>query len=162
MGRDAITGLAVLAASLALFWGTLGLERHPMVPVGPGFYPRIVLGISAAFALWLVIADMVSRRGRPVVPVAMGTQPERARANYTLVVVAFGIFGAYVVALPWLGFRVATPVFLLAMQAVLDRPRNARRWALLAVIAIVATVVTYFVFERYLHVLMPRGRWTGF
>ena len=99
MGRDAITGLAVLAASLALFWGTLGLERHPLVPVGPGFYPRIVLGISAAFALWLVIADVVSRRGRPVVPVepalertnrGTGTQPERARANYNLVAVAFG------------------------------------------------------------------------
>ena len=152
MGRDGYTGLAVLAASLLLFWGTLGLERHPMVPVGPGFYPRIVLGITAFFALMLVVSDL---RRKPPKP---GTQT----FNYTLVVVAFGIFAAYVVSLPWLGFRVSTLLFLLAMQAALDRPKTPRRWTLLAVIALVATAVIYLVFERYLHVLLPRGRWTGF
>lgn len=156
VGRDAITGLVVLAASLLLFWGTLGLERHPMVPVGPGFYPRIVLGITAAFALLLIVADLVSHRKR-----AAAAAPART-LNYRLVVVTFGIFAAYVVSLPWLGFRLATFAFLLAMQAALDPPRTPRRWTLLAVIAIVATAVIYLVFERYLHVLLPRGLWTGF
>jgi hypothetical protein len=31
-----------------------------------------------------------------------------------------------------------------------------------AVIALATAVATYFVFERYLSVLLPRGRWTGF
>jgi hypothetical protein len=169
VGRDAVTGLVVLAASLALFWGTLGLERHPMVPVGPGFYPRIVLAITAAFALVLVIADMVSRRkrGAPRPPVARSApRPPVARAatapNYALVLVSFGIFAGYVVLLPWLGFRVATPIFLAAMQVALERPSNARGWARVAAVAIIATVATYLVFESYLHVLLPRGRWTGF
>jgi hypothetical protein len=78
------------------------------------------------------------------------------------VVIAFGVFSAYVVSLPWVGFRLATLIFLVAMQATLDRPKNPRRWVLLAVIAIVATAVIYLVFEHYLHVLLPRGRWTGF
>jgi hypothetical protein len=78
------------------------------------------------------------------------------------VVVAFAIFTAYVVSLQWLGFRLASAVFVLVMQATLDRPKTSRRWALLAVIAIIATAVIYLVFERYLHVLLPRGRWTGF
>jgi len=151
------TGLAVLAASLALFWMTLGLERHPMLPVGPGFYPRIVLGVTAAFGLGIAIAGFVARRrGGPVaVPAA---QPP----NHGLVAAAFGIFAAYILAMPWLGFRVATFLFLLAMPAALERPRTRRRWLLVAAIALVATVVVYFVFERYLHVLLPRGRWTGF
>jgi hypothetical protein len=157
MGRDGFTGLVVLAASLLLFWGTLGLERHPMVPVGPGFYPRIVLGITAGFALLMVVGDILTRRKRAAAPAAAA-----ASLDYRLVVVVFGIFGAYVVCLPWLGFRVATLVFLVAMQAALDTPKDIRRWTLLAVIAIVATAVIYLVFERYLHVLMPRGRWTGF
>jgi hypothetical protein len=162
MGRDGITGLVVLAASLLLFWGTLGLERHPMVPVGPGFYPRIVLAITAGFASVLIVADVIARRRARVVPVETGTQPKHARPNYRLVVVAFAIFTAYVVSLQWLGFRLATAAFLLVMQAALDRPKAPRRWALLAVIAIVGTAVIYLVFERYLHVLLPRGRWTGF
>ncbi|MGH6610318.1 MAG: hypothetical protein ACRECQ_08685, partial [Burkholderiaceae bacterium] len=58
MGRDAITGLVILAASLFLFWATLGLERHPLVPVGPEFYPQLVLGATALLALLLVISDV--------------------------------------------------------------------------------------------------------
>jgi putative tricarboxylic transport membrane protein len=159
MGRDACTGLAVLAASLALFWMTLGLERHPMLPVGPGFYPRIVLGVTAAFGLGIAIAGFVAhrRRGAPAAAV-----PAVAPPNYGLVAAAFAIFAAYILAMPWLGFRVSTFLFLLAMPAALERPRTARRWLLVAALALVSTVVVYFVFERYLHVLLPRGRWTGF
>lgn len=156
MGRDGYTGLAVLAASLALFWATLGLERHPLVPVGPGFYPRIVLAVTAAFAALLIVVDVLSRRRAPVAPAP------RTRSNYALVLIAFGIFAAYVVALPYLGFRLATLAFLLAMPVALERPPDRRRWLVVAVVAVVATAATYFVFERYLHVLLPRGRWTDF
>ena len=156
MGRDAITGLVVLAASLVLFWGTFGLERHPMVPVGPEFYPRIVIGVTALLALCLVAADVVAhRRGRAV---AAAAKP----AHYGTVALAFGVVTAYVIALPFLGFRVATLLFLIAMQVALEPPRGTRRWIAVVVLAILTTAVTYLAFEQYLHVLMPRGRWTGF
>ncbi len=58
LSKDGWGGLAVLAASLFLIWLTLGLQDSPLVPIGPGFYPRIVLGITAVFALALVIADL--------------------------------------------------------------------------------------------------------
>ena len=45
------------AASLFLFWLTLGLKDNPLVPIGPGYYPRIVLGVTAAFALALLLWD---------------------------------------------------------------------------------------------------------
>ncbi len=158
MGRDGLTGLAVLAASLALFWATLGLERHPMVPVGPGFYPRIVLGLTALFALGLVVADLLARR-RQAAPAAAGGPGAR---NYPLVAAAFGVFAAYAFALPWLGFRLSTFFFLVAMPVVLERPADRRRWILIGVLALAATAVIYYAFEAYLHVLLPRGRWTGF
>lgn len=157
MGRDGYTGLAVLAASLGLFWATLGLERHPMVPVGPGFYPRIVLGLTALFALGLLVADVVAHRRRAPASVAAAGE-----GNYPLVALAFGVFAAYALALPWLGFRISTFLFLVAMPAVLERPAAPRRWLLVVAIAVIATGVVYYVFEHYLHVLMPRGRWTGF
>ena len=53
IGKDGWAGLAILIASLVLFGLTLGLKDSPLVPVGPGFYPRIVLGITAALsACW--------------------------------------------------------------------------------------------------------------
>lgn len=158
MGRDAITGLVILAASLFLFWATLGLERHPLVPVGPEFYPQLVLGATALLALLLVISDVFKRRRAQV-----AAPVPAIRANYALVVVAFAIFAIYVITLPYLGFRIATFAFLIAMPLALEPPRGARRrWIVVFVVALVATVVTHLMFENYLQVLLPRGRWTGF
>jgi hypothetical protein len=56
---------------------------------------------------------------------------------------------------------VATFLFVGGLQAALERPRGARWWRVLA-IALVTTVATYYAFEGYLSVLLPRGRLTGF
>ena len=162
MGRDGYTGLAVLAASLALFWATLGLERHPMVPVGPAFYPRIVLGITALMALALVVMDVWGRRRAAPSPLGEGRGGGITAPNYALVVACFAIFTVYVVAMPYLGFRLSTLLFLLAMPVALERPQSTRRWIVVLVLAIVATFATHLLFERYLHVLLPRGHWTSF
>ncbi len=157
MGRDAITGLVVLAASLALYGATLGLEKSPLVPIGPAFYPRIVLGITAALAAILVAVDVLARRRAGAAP-----SPPRPKLRYAMVAVMFALFGAYVLALPYAGFRVSTFAFVVAMQAALDPPRGMRRWAIVAIVALVATAGTYYTFDSYLQVLLPRGRWTDF
>jgi hypothetical protein len=152
LSKDGWTGLAVLAASLFLFALTLDLKPSPLVPIGPGFYPRIVLGITAALAASLVLFDLLAAQ-RP----AAGDG-----ANYALVLTVFVVFGIYVGALPFLGFRIATLLFIAALQAVLEPPKSARGWIVIAVTALVTTAVCYIVFERYLQVLLPRGRWTDF
>lgn len=154
LSRDGWGGLVVLATSLFLFALTLDLKESPLVPVGPGFYPRIVLALTAVFALALVVADWRARGRRAV--------RERSGANYRLVAAMFAVFGLYVGALPYLGFRVATFVYLAAANAMLAPPRGMRGWLRVAALALVTTVVVYYVFERYLTVLLPRGRWTGF
>jgi hypothetical protein len=155
IGRDGIAALVILAVSAVLFALTLGLQDNPFVPIGPGFYPRLVLGATAALALGLLISDAAIQRRRAIAPA-------RVRHDYRRVVLLFVAFGLYVAALPLVGFRAATFVFLVLAQAVLDAPRDRRRWLVLLAVALVATAATYFVFERYLSVLLPRGRWTGF
>jgi hypothetical protein len=159
IGRDGWASLVILAFCAALWWMTLGLKDNPLVPIGPGFYPRIVIGVTAFFAALVVIGDALARRGGGV-----AGKPAQAaeRANYTLVLVSFAVFGAYVLALPGLGFRVATFLYVTAAAALLARPLGAKRWIAILVLALLTAAVTYFVFERYLLVLLPRGRWTGF
>jgi putative tricarboxylic transport membrane protein len=152
LGRDGWAGLAVLAASLVLFGLTLGLEGNPMVPIGPGFYPRIVLGVTAVLSAWLVASALLARK-RERAPPAI---------HYGLVGAMFAVFGLYAGALPFLGFRVATFLYVAAANALLDPPRGARGWARMALIALLTVAATYLVFERYLLVLLPRGSWTGF
>ena len=152
LSRDGWAGLVVLAASLVLFGLTLELRANPLVPIGPGFYPRIVLGVTALLAVLLVVADWyAAKKAGPRVP-----------ADYAAVVLQFAVFGIYAAALPWLGFRIATFAYVAVTNALMDPPRGARQWARVAAIALASALATYFVFEHYLSVLLPRGRWTDF
>jgi putative tricarboxylic transport membrane protein len=153
LSKDGWGGLAVLAASLFLFVLTLGLRDNPLVPIGPGYYPRIVLAVTAAFALALVVMDLVSPGPRA---------GPAGKLNYLLVVEMFAVFGLYVGALPYVGFRISTFFYVAATNTLLDFPNNPRGWLRVALVALITTVVVYYVFERYLTVLMPRGRWTDF
>lgn len=153
LSRDGWGGLAVLAASLFLFALTLGLKDNPLVPIGPGYYPRIVLAVTAAFALALIVMDVM-----------VTSRPARAveKLNYVLVLEMFAVFGLYVGALPYVGFRISTFLYVAATNALLDVPRTVKGWARVLLIALITTVAVYYVFERYLTVLLPRGRWTNF
>ena len=152
LSKDGWGGLAVLAASLFLFALTLGLKDNPLVPIGPGFYPRIVLGVTAVFAFALVVADVWA----PKKP----SQGEKL--NYLLVLEMFVIFGLYCGALPYLGFRICTFLYVAATNALLDVPKRWKGAARVLAVALITTVVVYYAFERYLTVLLPRGRWTNF
>ena len=157
MSRDGIAGLAVLAASLVLFALTLDLKVNPMVPVGPGFYPRIVLGLTAVLSLGLVIGDVLAHRRQGPAPAAA-----KDRLNYPLVAISFGVFALYCIALPGLGFRIATFAYVVASNVLLAPPRGAKGWAGAVVLGLLTSFLTWLIFERYLSVLLPRGRWTQF
>jgi putative tricarboxylic transport membrane protein len=151
--RDGVGGLVCLAGALLLLWASRDIPQPALVPIGPGFYPRIVLGVTAALGAALLAADLWRRRPAPAPP---------ARVSYRLVLLTFLIFTVYVFLLPLLGYRVSTLLFVAGLQAALDPPRRRRDWALIGLVAVVSMLVTYYVFERYLSVLLPRGRLTGF
>jgi putative tricarboxylic transport membrane protein len=153
LSRDGWGGLAALAASLFLYALTLGLKDNPLVPIGPGYYPRIVLAITAVLALAVVVADLWAKKAAP---------PPREKLNYAMVAAMFAVFGLYCGALPFLGFRIATFIYLAVTNAMLDYPKGAKGWLRVLAVALITTVVVYFAFERYLSVLLPRGRWTDF
>jgi putative tricarboxylic transport membrane protein len=151
LSRDGVAGLVCLGGSLWFLALTRGLPQPALVPIGPAFYPRILLTITALLSAALVVSDLVRRRraARP------------APVRYGLVLLTFAIFSVYVALLPSLGYRVATFLFVGGLQATLERP-HGRRWGLVLAVALATTLATYYVFERYLSVLLPRGRLTGF
>jgi len=157
-GRDGIAGLIGLAVSLFLLPLSFGLPKLPIVPIGPGFYPTLVLVFMGVTSVALIVQDILAQRraaprDRPT--------PEQAKRAYGLVLAAFIIVIGYIVLLPLLGFRISTAIFVAVFQAALERPTTLRQWAIQLAIAVAAAALTYLVFERYLSVLLPRGRWTG-
>jgi len=157
IGRDGLAGLVVLATSLAFFWLTLGLQRNPLLPIGPGFYPRIVLGITGLLGLALVLADALARRELRAAPPEAGLP-----RNYRLVALSFGAFAVYVLLLPGLGFRIATFIFVAAGNLLLEPPHRPAHWLRALALGAATALIAYYVFEQYLLVLLPRGRWTDF
>jgi hypothetical protein len=158
LGRDGIAGLVGLAVSLVLLPLSFGLPKLPIVPIGPGFYPAIVLAFMAVTSAVLVIQDIVAqRRAAGPAPSEPAAGPRRA---YGLVAAAFAVVAAYIVLLPYLGFRIGTALFVATFQFVLERPATLYRWLILFAIAIATSLITYLVFDTYLSVLLPRGRWT--
>ena len=160
LGRDGIAGLVCLAGSLWLLALTRGLPQPALVPVGPGFYPRIVLVVTALLSAVLLGSDVLSRRRKPHGERARTGTARSAQPHYRLVAVTFAVFAGYVLLLPFLGYRIATVLFVVALQLVLQ-PGGERHWVRVLVVALATAVVTHLVFESYLSVLLPRGRWTG-
>lgn len=165
MTRDFVAGLACLAISLVLLAATRGLpEASILVPIGPGAYPRVVLGITAVLSALLLWNGWRARRSTALQPSPrQGSEASGvAEKNYGLVLAAFAVFGSYTLLLPYLGFRIATLLFVAAMQALLEPPRSARAWLVLIVVALTTALGAHAVFERGLSVLLPRGAWTAF
>ncbi|HET8575920.1 MAG TPA: tripartite tricarboxylate transporter TctB family protein [Methylomirabilota bacterium] len=155
LGRDGWAGGVCLLGSLWLLLLTRGLPQPALVPIGPGFYPRIVLAVTAVLSAVLIGTDLLARRRSRPARAAPGVP-----RNYRLVWITFGIFTAYVLLLPALGYRLATFLFVLAIQLALE-PEVRRHWIRILVIALASAVLTHFVFERWLSVLLPRSRWLG-
>lgn len=149
MGRDGVVGLVLVAFSGVFFWQTLGLPAPAFLPLGPAFYPRLILALLAGLGLGLVGLDIAATRR------AAATRP--AAADYRAVLITFGVFTAYILVLPLVGYRVATFLFVAGMQAALKPPRPSDL-PLLLLVALVTTGLTYYAFEVYLQILLPRGR----
>jgi hypothetical protein len=156
--RDSISGLVCLAISLAMLFMTLALPPASMVPIGPAFYPRIVLSVTALLSLALIGLDLKAARGNVNAPKPAQAGPP---PNYRLVLATFVLFGLYIALLPKLGFRISTALFVLALQITLEWPRSSMRWLLVVAVAVATSLVCYFIFENYLSVLLPRGTWSA-
>jgi len=152
MGRDGAIGLGLLAFCGLLYWQTGAVSVPPFVPIGPAFYPRIILILLAALAVWLIAESVVRGWGhaRPA-PKAGAAAP-----NYRLVTICFLIFGGYVIALSLIGYLVATVLFVLGLGWLMG-PRQMRGLPTLAAVAVGTALVTFLLFEKYLHVFLPRG-----
>ncbi len=157
MRRDTITGGVCLLISVALLLATRGLpEASILVPIGPGVYPRFVLALTALLSL-IVLANGVRARKMP----SGDDRPASGTRNCGLVIAAFAVFGLYTFVLPFAGFRISTFLFVGGLQALLDPPRTQRMLWLLLAVALATALITHFVFESNLGVLLPRGSSTG-
>jgi putative tricarboxylic transport membrane protein len=152
MRRDTGIGIGLLALCGLLYWQAGLVSAPPFVPIGPAFYPRVILILLAGLAVWLIAENLL--RGHA--PARKAAKPTGPAPNYRIVLLGFTIFLGYVAGLSLIGYLAATFLFVLGLSWSIG-PRNARELPKLIVIAIGTTLATYLIFEKYLYVFLPQG-----
>jgi putative tricarboxylic transport membrane protein len=152
MRRDTGIGVGLLAFCGLLYWQAGLVSAPPFVPIGPAFYPRVMLILLAGLAVWLIAEDLLRRRA----PARKAEKPTASMPNYRKVLLGFIIFLVYVAGLSLIGYLAATFLFVLGFSWSIG-PRNIREMPKLVVIAIGTALATYLIFDRYLYVFLPQG-----
>jgi putative tricarboxylic transport membrane protein len=153
MRRDGWIGVGLLFLCGWLYANLDEIPANPLVPIGPAFYPRFLLLLIFALALALVLQNLVTRREKK--------EPVTSRnwlKDYQPTLLSFCLFFLYVLLLPKLGFFFSTMLFVSSLQWLLGQPLWRRLPGSL-LIGIGTSVVTYWVFEKYLYVFLPRAAW---
>lgn len=127
-------------------WMPQGSLKYP----GPGYYPKLVGIFLIATALGCLIQAALARySARPAESV--GDAAPRPMVGKT--VALLGLLLGYGFLLTPLGFPIAICLFLLAAIRVF----GYRKWAIIIVLAVGLTVVSYVTFITWLKVPLPLG-----
>jgi putative tricarboxylic transport membrane protein len=141
-----------VAVGFLLFsaWMFFEAGRFPVsraTAVGPEFWPQIVMGGMFVFSALLVIGTVIYRRQYA----AESLQEKQPYPhNFWLVL---GYTAAYVAGMEWIGFVVATILFLGALFWIL----KFRQTKPLLLVIFGSTLFSVLLFPRLLGIPLPRG-----
>jgi hypothetical protein len=155
----AVVSLAVVGVlSVFLFYdaGTIAAPGRLPGQIGPGFWPRLLLGLMFLLAGAKIVQLLRSTPRPHAGPQAVQTEASAGEEPDRSVVIAAAVmvFG-FVFAIHFLGFFLATLVFLWVFTYL----GKWRRKGLLAVIAVLGTVAVNYLFLKIIYVPLPKGQY---
>lgn len=140
--------LGGVALAVVLYVHGRGLDEAAQPgQLGPGFWPRLVLLGLAASCLAKLIGDV---RRRPRTAAVTDVRPEMSAPKLG---VAAGALVLYALAIPTVGFALASVAFIAAFMAL----AGARSMPAIAATAVLATVAVLYVFVRIVYLPLPKG-----
>ncbi|WIX31922.1 tripartite tricarboxylate transporter TctB family protein [Salinicola sp. JS01] len=144
--------LALAALFTALFIDAGELPSSMWEPLGAGAFPRLVLGALILFNLALALQAAMALGHAPRGGGTLAWLYQRRLAFATL-----AAFALYALAMPWLGFPLASLSFLLAVQWLLGA-RRGRRLLVAAVVAVAFGLGLHLLFGQVFQIPLPAGR----
>lgn len=143
---DLVVGvLLILLGSATLYTSRSFPTTAVATDIGAGAFPSAYAVLLIVLALLLISNHLARPRGAGPMP---GERPNllmpAAGALLTL---------AYVIAIPWAGYAIATPFFMFALMRLL----GLRKPLPVALIALGTTAVLYLVFDIGMSVALPAG-----
>ncbi|QEM81223.1 tripartite tricarboxylate transporter TctB family protein [Halomonas binhaiensis] len=122
-------------------------------PLGSGSFPRLVLGLLMLINLAIIAKELRNLKGRS--PGAKG-QTAAWIWRHRLAFAVLGLLAVFILALPWLGFAVASFLFIMLGQWLLGA-RSLRQICIAVVIAVVFSFGADALFRDVFVISLPRG-----
>jgi hypothetical protein len=120
--------------------------------IGSGFWPMLSLGACTLLSLAWLVSGLA--RGRPAAAAPPpGETAAEAWSRRCKVGFSVAALFLYIVALPWVGFVLATLAFVLIFALGLGE----RRRVVLTVSPFLVTIIVVLVFARFITIPLPRG-----
>ena len=156
MSRNARRGWLVATATMMAIcvfaiWQSLLLSLTDRLGPGPGFFSFWLSLLGVLFA-GLLILDV----WRKPVTESDETLFPRGESAFRVMIIIGAVAGATLL-MGWVGFELAMLVFI----AVLTFALGERRWYAIGLFAIAGSFGVYYVFTRWLDVLLPPGPWAA-
>ena len=145
--NDAVSGIALLALSIAIL---VDIQTFPKIPgqsIGPGAFPGLIAVLLAGCSLALIWRGF--RDKSPLVEVGAWLGSPRHVRNFALTI---GALLFYIFAADKVGFLICAALILLCLFLAL----RVRPWTA-AGLALVLPVVIHLIFYKLLRVPLPWG-----
>lgn len=143
---DFFVGLFLIAFA-AVGYYMAGLLPTAPKGLGPGDYPKVILGIL--FILGIILTGYAFYQMKKMTGKAKSSYE---KGEIKLVILLVACVALYIKLQAYLGFIVSTPIFMFIMMYLF----SMREWLKMALISIVTTAVVYILFNNFLYVLLPR------
>jgi len=150
----------IFSAVCIAFFGFMLFETFELLgqgrpgEVGSGLWPFMALAISTLLSILMLISNI--RKYKAAGPGAQELTAEaiaaKRRARIT-VALSVACFLTYIIVTPWIGFIIATLLYILVFALVLG---ERRRWVL-AISPILMTTVITGVFAKFITIPFPKG-----
>lgn len=150
---DALGRLGVLGLGAWYFWQASQLHAPSSSdPLGVRIYPMLVGGAVVMAGIWLVAHRLMRWHENLSWEIAEGDADVPGHpVSHRRVLATLGLLVGYVVAIPALGYPIATMALVALAQCLF----GARSWRRVVSTSIVLTVVLYLIFVLLLSVPLP-------
>lgn len=138
--QDRVSGIGLIVFGIAGFIGASGLENLVVADLSAAFFPNILFGILIFCGICLLYQSK-KRVNKVKLPVF----------NYVRLGAMLTVLSGYVYIMDYVGFILATVLFLLAAMYVFGE----RRKLILFSVSIAAAAIVYFLFTEAFMIVLP-------
>ena len=166
MKEDKVIGLILIFFSVFMYVQADRLPPALFGTLGAGFVPKILFIILTICGAVLIAQSLARERKTK----ASGTDSKKAVSdrkglliqtkeflgNYQYVIFGFMAFLAYVLLMYYLGYTIATLIFLPVIMWILG-PRDKKSVVVITLTTLGVTFIIYYSFLKFLRVFLPEG-----